>query len=513
MRFMRTALVWHRRDLRVDDHPALSAATRWAERVVPIFVLDNAILHDPLTCPGRVRYLCESLSDLADAYARRGGRLILRRGVPHEELLKLARECAASKLFYHRDTDRWYGRERDRLLQERLGTELEAMPVGDNGVNDGPNSRVDWAGRWEAFMKGPLATALGPLNTPSELASLPLPDNGALGVPVSVYERTTPGGWRWAQMRLRKWESAETPYGGVDRYGAWVGRPLECENGATSRLSAPLSFGCISLRTVVQASWRMQAVEPASRGRQLWHSRLAWHDHFTQKLRDFPEAQFRSVNPVYDTIRQDQDPELWERWTTGTTGFPLVDASMRALRTTGFLNFRMRAMVASFWTYLMWQPWQPGAEWFQRNLIDFDTAINHEQWQMQSGTVGWHANRFYDPVLQAEKFDPDGAFIDRYCPELTALPMPYKAAPWKADPAVLRSAGVVLGRDWPEPAIDRASAVRRARRELNALAPAAREFLGTEEGQRRASGTHDHARQRRTRPSKPPAAQLTFDWE
>jgi len=505
---MRTAIVWHRRDLRVEDHPAFAEAAAWAERVVPVFVLDDAILHHPSTCPGRVRYLCESLADLDAAYRRLGARLILRRGVPHEELLRLARECGATRLWLHQDTDRLYGRERDRLLQERLGRELEAVVVRDNGVFDGPDSRAHWAGRWEEAMAVPCAVPPAHVATPPGLMSLPIPDNAALGVPVSTYERTTPGGARWAKLRLAKWIDGATPYGGIDRYGANVGRPAVCEDGATSRLSAPLSFGCLSLRTVVQAERAARAAAP-SRGRELWASRLAGHDNFTQKLRDFPEAQHRSVNPVYDSIRQDVDPLRFEQWSEGRTGFPLVDASMRALARTGFLNFRMRAMVASFFTYLMWQPWQVGAEWFQRNLIDFDTAINQEQWQMQAGTVGWHANRFYDPVLQATKFDPDGTFIDRYCPELAKLPPEAKAAPWKADPAVLRAAGVELGGNWPMPVIDRSAAVRRARRELAALAPAAREFLATEEGRRRASGARD-----RPMPSPPRRArtgQLSFE--
>jgi deoxyribodipyrimidine photo-lyase len=213
---------------------------------------------------------------------------------------------------------------------------------------------------------------------------------------------------------------------------------------------------------VVQASWKMQEANPECKGRSHWHSRLVWHDHFTQKLRDFPDAQYENINPVYDSIRQDLDAEMFARWTEGQTGFPMVDACMRALKQTGFLNFRMRAMVASFLTYLLWQPWQPGAEWFQRCLIDFDTGINHQQWQMQAGTVGWHANRFYDPVLQAEKFDPEGLFIDKYVPELRAIPMPQKSAPWRMSASDLAKSGVVLGVDYPLVMIDRNAAVRRA---------------------------------------------------
>ena len=486
------AIVWHRRDLRIHDHRALAAALDNCARVIPVFILDDAILKHPLTSMDRVRYMFESLSDLRDAYARRHCKLVLRHGTPHEELVRLCRETGATQIYFHEDTDRKYGRERDDALAGRIGSIAECFPIGDNGVFTGSGSRVGWPGRWEKRMREPICTPPDVIQSVTGIESLPIYSQEHLGLVSGSATHATPGGERWARRRLDTWSKGETVYGGVGAYGRNVSRPYFCERGATSRLSAPLSFGCISLRTVVQASWKMQEANPGCKGRTHWHSRLVWHDHFTQKLRDFPDAQYENINPVYDSIRQELDAEMFARWTEGQTGFPMVDACMRALKQTGFLNFRMRAMVASFLTYLLWQPWQPGAEWFQRCLIDFDTGINHQQWQMQAGTVGWHANRFYDPVLQAEKFDPEGLFIDKYVPELRAIPMPQKAAPWRMSASDIAKSGVVLGVDYPLPMIDRNAAVRRARREFSKISKDAWAYIQTPDGIKRASGAKGH---------------------
>ena len=141
-------------------------------------------------------------------------------------------------------------------------------------------------------------------------------------------------------------------------------------------------------------TFTMQHYKTAANKRALsnFTSRLHWQGHFMQKFEDESRMEFEPVNKAYQGLEKDRDEHLIKAWQEGKTGVPLVDACMRYLAATGWLNFRMRAMVASFLTYLLWQPWQPGAEWFQRCLIDFDTGINHQQWQMQAGTVGWHAN-------------------------------------------------------------------------------------------------------------------------
>lgn len=474
-------MLWFRRDLRLSDHPALVKAVAENARVVPVFVFDDALLSHPLTGSGRVQFMLESLADLDANLRKRGGYLVTRRGVPHEEIARLCRETGATRVYYHVDTDRVYGRERDAALAANL-PHLELIPVAEGrGVFDGADARVGWADKWERATRESVLPTPERVCVPPNLATLGIPTLANLSLPASAMRRVTPGGESWALARL---DSFLRPGGHVENYRRHVGNPRDCERGLTSRLSAPLSFGCLSSRVVAQRSWAEQENKPGCLHREQWHSRVVWRDHFTQKQRDWKEAQFESVNPVYDAIRQDLDNELFERWKAGQTGFPLVDAAMRALSETGFLNFRMRAMVASVWSYHLWQPWQPGAEWFQKCLIDFDTAINSQQWQMQSGTVGHHANRLYDPTKQFYEHDPLGVFVAAYVPELAGVPMPKRATPHLLSAADRDRYGAT---DYPAPIVDIVASSARARAEFKRLAPAARAFLATDEGRRRAS--------------------------
>lgn len=181
-------------------------------------------------------------------------------------------------------------------------------------------------------------------------------------------------------------------------------------------MSAFLSVGALSIREIFQ-----EISNQAVRQKKSFLTRLYWNQHFTQKLADFPNLDTQTANPVfadnYEQIFQPNDA-LFQAWATGQTGYPLIDASMRALVKTGFLNFRMRAMVASFLTYILHQPWQQGADFMFYHLLDADRAINYSQWQMQSGMVGVHPNRVYNPTKQIIDHDLDCRFIKKYVPEL-----------------------------------------------------------------------------------------------
>ena len=476
-----TALVWFRRDLRLSDHRALNRALSENERVVPVFVFDDALLHHPLTGSGRVQFMLDSLTDLNERLRRRGAYLVTRHGVPHQELSRLAGETGATRLYYHEDTDRLYGRERDEALQTNLPG-IKVIAVSDNGVFFDPKARQDWAAKWERRMAEPQMAAPDNLFQPPGIRTMGIPTLTELGLPPSEQRVLFEGGESWANRRLMLYLK-----GSVREYRGTIGYPQKCEDGGTSLLSAPLSFGNLSLRTAVQASLAGQSLQPDCTGRTFWHSRLYWHDHFTQKLRDWPQAQFQTINPVYDEIRQNLSDDFFQAWKNGRTGYPLVDAAMRALRDTGFLNFRMRAMVAAFWSYDLWQPWQSGAEWFQKCLTDFDTGINHMQWQMQAGNVGWHANRFYNPSQQAYTFDPLGLYIARHVPELAAVPMPFRVTPWLLSLDDQNKYGLRTGTNYPFPIVNHEEAARYARSEFKRLAPAAKAWLTTDEARIRTS--------------------------
>ena len=217
-------------------------------------------------------------------------------------------------------------------------------------------------------------------------------------------------------------------------------------------------------------------------------SRLFWNRHYTQKLLDWPGWLDRAVNPVYEGFNRDRhDPELVAAWKEGKTGFPMVDASMRCLRETGWLNFRMRALCASFYFHVLQQPWKIGADHFYEHLIDGDAAINYTQWQSQCGLVGRPGLRLYDPRKQVRDQDPDGVFVTRWVPELEPLPAAHLDAPEKAPLAVQRKAGVRIGEGYPYPVVDYEAARAEFRERYGAAFGAAAAHLGDEAIARRAS--------------------------
>ncbi|EGQ43545.1 MAG: deoxyribodipyrimidine photolyase [Candidatus Nanosalina sp. J07AB43] len=193
----------------------------------------------------------------------------------------------------------------------------------------------------------------------------------------------------------------------------------------------------------------------ADSGAEMFKDRLFWQQHFNQKIEDNPDLFNEAINPVYrDLWKDNHSQQKINSWKKGETGFPLIDASMRALTKTGWLNFRMRAMCASFFSYILKQWWKIGADHYYKHLIDADVAINYYQWQMQSGLVGVHANRIYNPTKQAKENDPKGRFIRKYVPELRPVPDKYIHTPWKMPDQTQEKLNIEIGEDYPRPVID-----------------------------------------------------------
>jgi deoxyribodipyrimidine photo-lyase len=240
-------------------------------------------------------------------------------------------------------------------------------------------------------------------------------------------------------------------------YRKALSSPLSAEDGC-SRLSPHLAFGTLSMRTVHQATEVAIANTPdrsmayALRG---FAGRLRWHCHFMQKLEDEPDIEFQNFARVCDGLREnDFNDDHFAAWCEGRTGYPMVDACMRSLVATGWLNFRMRAMLVSFASYHLWLHWRQPGLFLARQFLDFEPGIHWSQMQMQSGTTGINTLRMYSPTKQAQDQDPQGHFIRRWVPELARVPLPYLAEPWKMDISVQRMAGCIIGADYPGPVVD-----------------------------------------------------------
>ncbi|WP_424015545.1 FAD-binding domain-containing protein [Halorubrum xinjiangense] len=469
-------IVWHRDDLRIGDNPGLAAAAAETDRVLPLFVFDPAFYGERgMACDARIEFLHDCLRDLDRQYRDVGGAgLTYAHGDPLDVLAQFV--DAGWDVVATATASGRYGRRRDDRARERLGVRFVA---GDGLVRNADRPRENWSDHVESWLAAdpfdwdPRSVAIERVETPVD------PDRVSDAYGVDSAKTQVPTGGRGpARERLRAFAEEIAAYPGS------ISSPLDAREG-TSGLSPYLRFGCLSVREVHR---HVDERAPNGRGKSMFVSRLFWNRHYTQKLLDWPGWLDRAVNPVYEGFNRDRhDPDLVAAWKDGETGFPMVDASMRCLRETGWLNFRMRALCASVYFHVLQQPWRIGADHFYEHLIDGDAAINYTQWQSQCGLIGRPGLRLYDPRKQVRDQDPDGEFVRRWVPELEPLPSVHLDAPEKTPLAVQREVGVRIGETYPYPVVDYEAARSEFRRRYGAVFDAAAARLGDEEIARRAS--------------------------
>jgi deoxyribodipyrimidine photo-lyase len=426
-------VIWFRRDLRLADHePLIEGCRRGA--ILPLFILDPALLNHPETAPARVAFLLECLRSLDGDLRRRGGRLVVRRGDPVEELVRVVKASGADGVIAHTDSERIVGRIRDAAVNRRLASEGMAIRwIEPAGACGDLRSYPAWSRRWHAAMAEPAPAAPPRVQLPpsiGELADLPLPDLEALGLRPDGKPLPSAGSAA-ALERLERFcegPASRTYYWELSYPSARV----------TSGLSPYLKFGAITARQCLQRLAPLAGDEGGRRRSALQlASRLRWAAAIHQRFRYLPQLELRSLWRSYDGA-DEHDPadaaldaataELYAAWREGRTGFPIVDAAARCLQAEGGwleLNFRSRAIHASFLTHLCGIDWRWGALHFMRHLIDGDCPIDHYQWAMQAGVTaggpgGWA--RIYHPgQVAVNRCDPQGLFIRRWLPELAGL--------------------------------------------------------------------------------------------
>ncbi len=438
-------VVWHREDLRIRDNPAVARAAE-SDRLLPVFVLDPAFYGDRgLACDARIGLLHDCLRDLDDRYHTAGGGaagagLTYAHGDP-VAVLERFRDAGWDVVATRTPSGR-YGHRRDERARE---ADVEFVDAGGL-VYDAERTREDWQERIERWLAAEphdpdlRETAVEGVDTGITLAAV----EDAYDVEPTKSEVPT-GGTTRGRERLESFVAR------IGEYPGSISSPVDAREG-TSGLSPYLRFGCLSVRQVHRY---VEEHAPDGRGKEMFVSRLFWNRHYAQKLADWPGWTDVAVNPVMRGFNADRrDPDLIDAWKRGRTGFPMVDASMRCLAGTGWLNFRMRAMCASFFGRILAQPWRVGADWFHRHLVDSDAAINYTQWQYQAGVVGKPTQRLYDPRKQVRDQDLDGEFVSKWVPELAALPAEHLDEPEKTPVAVQEECGVRIGEDYPRPVVD-----------------------------------------------------------
>jgi deoxyribodipyrimidine photo-lyase len=459
-----TTLWWLRRDLRLADNQALAAALAHGPSVIPVFVLDPTLLDSPYAGEKRVAFLFGGLRQLDDDLRRRGGRLIVRRGDPLQELAALIEETGATAIYAEEDHSP-YARQRDELVGQRLPLVLSG------GLTVHPADAVRKTDGEPYVVFTPYSRAWKALPLPGSQDLLPVP--GAVAVPPELNSLEVPAGPALP---------AEVPFrpGEVDahrRLGAFLteddppvyhyasGRDRLDWDG-TSRLSPYLRFGMISARQALVSALNAIETAPNENSRksvQSWLNELIWREFYISILHHFPQVREGSFRAEYQDLAWENDEDAFRAWCQGRTGYPVVDAAMRQLVETGWMHNRGRMIVASFLVKDLLVDWRWGERFFMEHLVDGDPASNNGGWQWAAGTGTDAAPyfRIFNPVLQGQKHDPEGAYVRRWVPELARVLDKHLHAPWKMPSSLQRDLGCVIGRDYPAPLIDHGWARKR----------------------------------------------------
>ncbi|WP_103333297.1 FAD-binding domain-containing protein [Pseudotabrizicola formosa] len=459
-------LVWFKRDLRVHDHPALTHALGLGP-VLPLYIVEPEYWALPDTSARQWEFTAECLTDLRHELGAAGARLIVRVGDAVEVMERLCRQHRITHIVSHEETGNLWTFARDcRVAAWARAAGILWTELPQSGVVRRLGGRDGWARRRDSF------TAQDQLPAPMGMTPVPgvepgvIPTARALRLTEDRCAHRQAGGRQHALLAL---ESFLTKRG--EPYRAAMSSPLTGER-ACSRLSPYLALGALSGREVAQGTSARLAERPGGRwpgSLSSFQSRLAWRDHFMQKLEDEPQIETRCLHRAAEGLRpRDPDAGRLAAWRAGETGLPFVDACMRYLAATGWLNFRMRAMVTSVASYHLWLDWRATGPVLARLFTDYEPGIHWPQVQMQSGTTGINTPRIYNPVKQGLDQDPTGTFTRRWVPELADVPDALLQSPWRWE-----GARGLLGRRYPEPVVDVVAAQRAARDAIFGLRKAA----------------------------------------
>ena len=511
---MNAPLVWFKRDLRVHDHAAVHAALQRssARPWRGVYILEPSVWAHPDASARQLGFIQECLADLREQVTAFGGRLWVLQGEACEALERLQASSPFDALLAHEETGNGLTYERDLTVAawcRQRGIGFEEWP--QNGVVRRLRNRDGWHLRWDAFMQQP--------RWPSPPATHDGPHEAAPW-PTLAADADAPRRQRGGRQRaLQVLDDFLMARCGTYRGG--ISSPLSAPS-ACSRLSPYLAQGCLSLREVVQATRQRLAhlaqaevtappdeqarIARQASGLTAFVSRLHWHCHFIQKLESEPEIEWRNLHPGYDGLREGEfSAERFAALLAGRTGWPLVDACVAMLRETGWINFRMRAMLVSVASYPLWLHWRPVGEWLARQFVDYEPGIHWSQMQMQAGTTGINTTRVYNPIKQARDHDPRGVFVRRWLPALRRVPDTWLFEPWRMPPELQARCGVRVGADAeadiPLPLVDLEEALRQAKARMHGrrAEPSVREAKSAivqRHGSRAHRGTHPRRRGR-----------------
>ena len=435
-------IFWFKRDLRLLDNEPLNNAISQKEKLLLIYCFEPSLKKNKHYSTKHWNFIKESINDL-NIYLKNIDTHIHTYNKEITDVLKEIQEkFIVKKIFSHNETGLNVTFERDILLKEFCqNNSIQWDEEINNGVFRGLKNRKNWIKKWRDHMKSPVVLFKGEKN---DFINIKKKQNFKVKDSKILQKGGVSSGIKYLDSFL---DSRHT------KYQNNISKP-EASRTSCSRLSPYMSWGNISTRY----AWQ-RAKEQIQNGKSKFQlngftSRLRWQAHFIQKFEMECQMEFRSVNKGYQNLVKPINKKFISAWEKGKTGYPLVDASMRCVVETGYLNFRMRALLVSFLTHHLWQPWQSGVIHLARNFLDFEPGIHYSQFQMQAGETGINMIRIYNPTKNAKEHDKEGIFIKKWIPELKKIPSPLLFEPWKMSLIDQETYECKIGKDYPNPIVD-----------------------------------------------------------
>jgi deoxyribodipyrimidine photo-lyase len=431
-------VVWFKRDLRLRDNSVLQAALSDDVPVLLLYVFEPFVMADPHYSNRHWQFVWQSLEDINTQLKNLlKENSFIKVKVLYGEVVEILKEIHQKRgikgLYSHEETGLNVTYKRDKAVKDFVTThQVQWFEHQTNGVIRGAPNRSEWVQNWYKTMTKPIENVslsllqdlvIGEYDYISDYQEPPFDFADAHLKETGTFQK---GGETMAYKYLKSFTNER-----AINYSRHISKPLEARKSC-SRLSPYIAYGNLSIRQVYQTS--LQAAKNnvhLKRSLLNFQSRLKWHCHFIQKFENASRMEFENVNRGYDTMEVASNPEHLEAWKTGHTGFPLVDACMRSLHETGYLNFRMRAMVVSFLTHQLLHHWRDGVVHLAKLFLDFEVGIHYPQFQMQAGVTGVNTIRIYNPVKQSQQHDPEGVFIKLWIAELKNCPQAFIHEPHK----------------------------------------------------------------------------------